>query len=154
MQQLHTLHGIFRFYNTTNCDQLHIKICPEFTQFLRFNRNLMIHTKSWRFWSLEGQALYKFSQWMNENCSTMKKARNNNLYKIKYKDSKSEEEIITFNYCTLEWLIITIIKFLWIWIIILLNNFHPALIINLNIMHLTSFPQCLKTFLFDHGFIV
>jgi len=28
MQQLHILHYTFRFYNCTNCDQLHVKICP------------------------------------------------------------------------------------------------------------------------------
>jgi len=28
MQQLHILHCAFRFYNCTNCDQLHVKICP------------------------------------------------------------------------------------------------------------------------------
>jgi len=28
MQQLHILHCTFRFYNCTNCDQLHVKICP------------------------------------------------------------------------------------------------------------------------------
>jgi len=28
MQQLHFLHYTFRFYNYTNCDQLHVKICP------------------------------------------------------------------------------------------------------------------------------
>jgi len=27
MQQLHILHWTFRFYNCTNCDQLHVKIC-------------------------------------------------------------------------------------------------------------------------------
>jgi len=25
---LHILHCTFRFYNCTNCDQLHTKICP------------------------------------------------------------------------------------------------------------------------------
>src|SRR6218665_1210818 len=28
MQQLHVLYCSFRFYNCTNCDQLHTKICP------------------------------------------------------------------------------------------------------------------------------
>ena len=28
MQQLHILQYTFRFYNCTNCDQLHVKICP------------------------------------------------------------------------------------------------------------------------------
>jgi len=28
MQQLHILHWTFRLYNCTNCDQLHVKICP------------------------------------------------------------------------------------------------------------------------------
>src|SRR6218665_1843245 len=28
MQQLHILHYTFRVYNCTNCDQLHVKICP------------------------------------------------------------------------------------------------------------------------------
>src|SRR6218665_637434 len=27
-QQLHILHCIFRFYNCTNCNQLHVTICP------------------------------------------------------------------------------------------------------------------------------
>jgi len=29
MQQLHTLHCTFRFYNCTNCDQPHTTICPD-----------------------------------------------------------------------------------------------------------------------------
>ena len=28
MQQMHILHCTFRFYDFTNCDQLHVKICP------------------------------------------------------------------------------------------------------------------------------
>jgi len=29
MQQPHILHCTFRFYNYTNCDELHVKICPD-----------------------------------------------------------------------------------------------------------------------------
>ena len=29
MQQLHIVHCTFRFYNCTNCDQLHVKICSD-----------------------------------------------------------------------------------------------------------------------------
>jgi len=32
MQQLHILHCTCRSYNWTNCDQLHVKICPAFVE--------------------------------------------------------------------------------------------------------------------------
>jgi len=33
MQQLHISHCTVRFYNCTNCDQVHVKICPDQSQF-------------------------------------------------------------------------------------------------------------------------